>query len=137
MYIKGAALIHTLRQVVNDDEKFRQLLRDINLEFYHQTISSKQLEEFIIKKTQLDLNGFFDQYLRTTMIPMVQIRVKQNKLEYRFKKVVDGFNIPVRFFIDEQEVWLKPEKEWKSHELTNTQAPIEIDQNFYITLEKK
>ncbi len=36
MYFKGASLVHTIRQIINDDEKFRVLLRSLNKDFYHQ-----------------------------------------------------------------------------------------------------
>jgi len=98
MYSKGAAMIHTLRQIMDDDEKFRGLLRAINKEYFHQTISSAQLENYIMETTGLELSGFFDQYLRSTKIPEFQYKIKNGKLKYRFKNIVDGFEIPVRVY---------------------------------------
>ena len=63
MYWKGAAMIHTLRQVINNDEKFRDLLRGINKTFFHQNLTSEQLENYIMRANVLDLKGFFKQYL--------------------------------------------------------------------------
>lgn len=137
MYIKGAAMIHTLRQVINDDKKFRAMLRNMNKTFYHQTVSSEQIENYIMDQTGLELSGFFDQYLRTTDVPMIQFKIKNGKLRYRFKNTVDGFQIPVKFHIDKKEVWLQPTDEWQNYKLGKQMANISIDDNFYITSEAK
>ena len=137
MYIKGAAMIHTLRQIINDDEKFRTILRDLNKEFYHQTLSSAELEAFLIDKTGLSLRGFFDQYLRETKIPAVQIKIKKGKFYYRFRHAVRNFSIPVKFIINDQEVWLQPAKKWNTYPLADSNVSISIDENFYLRTERK
>ena len=134
MYIKGAAMIHTLRQVINDDDQFRALLRGINKEYFHRTISSRQLENYIMEQTGLELKGFFDQYLRSTKIPMFQYKIKNGTLSYRFKNIVNDFKIPVRTFIDGKEVWLSPTKKWQKHSLIKKEAEFSLDDNFYINV---
>ena len=47
MYYKGANTLHTLRQLIEDDELWRSILRGLNHDFRHQTVSSKQVEEYI------------------------------------------------------------------------------------------
>ena len=137
MYIKGAAMIHTLRQVINDDAKFRELLRNINHNFFHRTLSSEQLENFIIKETGLDLSGFFDQYLRTTKIPLVQYQVKNGIVKYRYRNTVSHFNIPVRFYMGEEEIFLKPTPEWQEFQLPSKESTLRIDDNYYIYFQPK
>ncbi len=132
MYIKGAAMIHTLRQIMDDDEKFRGLLRAINKEYFHQTISSAQLENYIMETTGLELSGFFDQYLRSIKIPEFQYKIKNDKLKYRFKNIVDGFKIPVRAYINDEVVWLHPTKKRQSYDLKTEGVKIRLDDNFYI-----
>lgn len=132
MYIKGAAMIHTLRQIINDDGQFRDLLRAVNKKYYHQTISSEQLENFIMEQTDLELKGFFDQYLRSTKIPILQYKIKNGKLSYRFKNVVDGFEIPVKIFVDGNEVWLTPTKKWQHYNHLEEINNFVLDDNFYI-----
>ncbi|MCA0931613.1 M1 family metallopeptidase [Lutimonas saemankumensis] len=136
MYPKGAAMIHTLRQVIGDDEKFRSLLRDINKDFYHQTLSSKQLENYIMDKTSLELEGFFDQYLNTVKVPLLQCKIKNGEMSYRFKNTVDNFNIPVKMIIDKKEIWIRPGKEWQKQVLPNPDSKVSMDPNFYIDFEK-
>ncbi|MDN3643815.1 M1 family metallopeptidase [Lutimonas halocynthiae] len=134
MYIKGAAMIHTLRQIINDDEQFRALLRAINKEYFHQTVSSQQLENYIMEQTGLELKGFFDQYLRSTKIPLFQHKIKNGTLSYRFKNIVNDFKIPVRTFIDGKEVWLNPTKKWQKYPLIKKEVKFSLDDNFYINV---
>ena len=62
MYYKGANMLHTIRQVINDDEKFRQILRGLNKDFYHQTVTTKQIEDYINLKSGIDFSSVFNQY---------------------------------------------------------------------------
>lgn len=137
MYSKGAAMIHTLRQVINDDDKFRELLRGMNKTFYHQTLSSEQLENYIMEQTSLDLKGFFDQYLRTIKVPEIKYKIKNGVFSYCYKNTVKEFNIPVRFFVDKKEVWLNPSDTWQKFTLPAVDSEIRIDENFYINFSKK
>jgi aminopeptidase N len=71
MYFKGANILHTLRQWINDDEQWRFILRKMNLTFYHQTVDTQQIEDFISRESGLGLDPFFNQYLRTVDIPLL------------------------------------------------------------------
>ncbi|MEX0884433.1 MAG: M1 family metallopeptidase, partial [Cyclobacteriaceae bacterium] len=106
MYFKGANILHTLRQWINDDEKWRSILRGMNREFYHQTVSTQQIEDFISKESGLNLASFFDQYLRTTQIPLFQFQWVGKELKYRWSKVVPGFNMPIKIHQNKASIWL-------------------------------
>ncbi|HEX8607467.1 MAG TPA: M1 family metallopeptidase, partial [Pedobacter sp.] len=96
MYYKGANIIHTIRALMNNDEKFRYMLRGLNKQFYHQTVTTNQIEQYIRKATGLELTGFFDQYLRNTAIPVLEYNIKSpGKLSYRWKTDVANFNMPL------------------------------------------
>lgn len=134
MYYKGANMLHTLRQVVNNDEKWRSILRGMNQEFYHQTVTSRQVEGYLSRHIGRDLSAFFDQYLRTIMIPRLEYRFKGKKLEYRWANCVEGFDMPVKVFINEKEHWLEPVSGgWKEMKAGSTIRSFEPDRNFYIT----
>src|SRR5690606_3634634 len=62
MYYKGSNLVHMIRQMINDDEKFKSITRDLNKTFYHQTVTSSEIEKFIIEKSGIDFSKIFDQY---------------------------------------------------------------------------
>ncbi|WP_297792204.1 M1 family metallopeptidase [uncultured Eudoraea sp.] len=133
MYYKGANMLHTLRQLLEDDEKWRQILRGLNEKFYHQTVTTEQIENYLSEKTEIDLTAFFNQYLRTTQIPVLEYSLNKGTLKYRYKNVVKDFDMPVRIFVNNAERWLFPRVDWKT-ETFETKDPIEVrfDQNFYI-----
>jgi len=112
------------------------LLVDMNREFFHKTISSRQVEEFIASETGLDLEPFFEQYLRTTKIPRFQYRIQGDKLTYRFKNVVEGFHIPLRVFIDDKEQWIHPNEQWQELSTGSDIQSVLVDPNFYVRVAK-
>ncbi|TXK27722.1 M1 family metallopeptidase [Pontibacter qinzhouensis] len=132
MYPKGANMLHTLRQIVNDDEKWRGILRGLNKDFYHQTVTTQQIEDYLSQKTGRDLSNFFNQYLRDTRLPRLEYKLDGTKLQYRWTNTVNGFNMPVKVFVAGKEQWLQPTGNWQ--ELTGLKkgAKIVVDPNFYI-----
>lgn len=133
MYYKGANMIHTLRQLVNDDQLFKKLLRGMNKEFYHQTITTQQMESFINRTTDRDLTPFFNQYLRTTQIPILEYFIQNNLLTYRWTNTVKDFNMPVKLAGSGK--WIFPTIEWKKEKIEDKDLKkFEIDRNFYITI---
>jgi len=136
MYPKGANMLHTIRQVINDDEKWRQILRGLNKDFYHQTVTTVQIENYISEKSGIDLSKIFDQYLRTIKIPVFEYEMEDgNVIKYRYTNVIDGFAMPIRVFVDEEELWLHPSAEWKTEAAKPSAKTFKVDPNFYV--EKK
>jgi aminopeptidase N len=136
MYNKGGNMLHTLRQILNDDEKWRTILRGLNSTFYHQTVTTKQIEDYLSKNVGLDLATFFDQYLRDIRIPTFEYKFKNNTLSYRWTNCVPGFNIPVKVTLNGKEQWLKPQKEWTNLPQNARDLKVEVDKDFYVELLK-
>lgn len=113
MYFKGSNLLHTLREIINDDEKWRTILRGLNTTFYHQTVTTKQIEEYISNQVGLNLTSFFDQYLRDHRIPILEYKVENGVISYKWSDVIDSFEMPVDVTIDENEMRLMPTTKWK------------------------
>lgn len=135
VYFKGANMIHTLRQWINDDVVFRDLMREMNQTFYHQTVDTKDIEKFWAEQSKLNLSAFFDQYLRTTQLPVLEYYFEGNQLNYRWNSVVDGFEMPIK--IENSSLWLKPSIEWKSQVMEEfNPANFKVDRNFYIQTKK-
>ena len=132
MYPKGGNMLHTLRQIVNDDEKWRGILRGLNSTFYHQTVTTKQIEDYLSQQVGIDLNPFFNQYLRDTRIPTLEYFFKEGKLGYRWTNCVPGFNMPVKVTLDGTEKSLNPTTEWNRIEAKMETPKLEIDKNFYV-----
>jgi aminopeptidase N len=133
MYPKGANMLHTLRQLVEDDTLWRSILRGLNETFYHQTVTTQQIESYLSEKTDKDLSAFFDQYLRTAWVPNLEYRWNGNILEYRYQDIVPGFDMPIRVFADEEVQWIFPAAAWKQTAFQNKPVNFEVDPNFYIT----
>lgn len=134
MYYKGANMLHTLRQLVEDDDKWREILRGLNTEFYHQTVTTKQIEDYISQQTDKDLIAFFNQYLRTTKIPVLEYKIENGQLNYRYTDVVDGFDMPIEVEIDGKHEWIFPNSEWKTKPISTEE--FTVDKDFYIYSKK-
>ncbi|SHG76738.1 Peptidase family M1 [Flavobacterium fluvii] len=132
LYNKGANMLHTLRQIVNDDEKWRTTLRGLNSTFYHQTVTTKQIEDYLSQAVGLDLKPFFDQYLRDTRIPALEYKFKDNNLSYRWTNCVPGFNMSLKVTLNGKEQWLKPQAEWTNLHQTAKDLKVEVDKDFYV-----
>ena len=129
MYDKGSNILHTLRQIANDDEKWRQVLRGLNREFYHQTVTTTQVENYISKKMKMDLKPFFDQYLRDFRIPVLEHYMDNEKLFFKWNNVIDGFNMPLKIILKSGNKIIYPTKQWKSIEIKDS---FKIDNNYYV-----
>ncbi|CAM2900586.1 Peptidase family M1 [Flavobacterium succinicans] len=133
MYYKGANMLHTLRQVVNNDEKWREILRGLNATFYHQTVTTQQIESYLSEKIGRDLTPVFNQYLRDTRIPTLEYFFKNNQLGYRWANSVANFNLPIKVFLNGTAQILEPNNEWKMLPLGTTEKPtLEVDNNYYV-----
>ena len=132
MYYKGANMLHSIRQVINDDEKFRQILRGLNKDFYHQTVTTKQIEDYINQKSAIDFSSVFNQYLRTTKIPVLEYSQKGNELKFRYTNVVENFKLPLRINGNQE---ITPTEKWQTVKLKSANA-VEFDGNYYVEFRK-
>ena len=130
IYTKGANVLHTLRQIANDDEKWRMILRGLNKKFYHQTVESKQIEDYISLNIGFDLSTFFNQYLRDIRIPNFEYRIEDGVLTYRWVNVIEKFTMPLEIEVLEKKIILYPETTKKSIKI-NTDK-IKINRNYYV-----
>ena len=137
MYYKGANMLHTIRNIIDDDEKWRAILRGLNKEFYHQTVTTAQIENYMIKKSGWNLQPIFDQYLRTKDIPKLVLETDKKCLKYRFTDVVDGFEMPIKITVDGKETWITPTTALKKQKFRKPIQKVEVDRNFYINLDVK
>lgn len=136
MYPKGANLLHSIRHSLNNDVLFRSILRGLNSRFYHQTVTSAQVEQYISAQTKFNYGKVFDQYLRTTQIPTLEYSFKEGKLSYRYVNCVDGFNLPLVLKKDNQVLKLYPNTQMQTKILSPAEqalvTPDAIEKMFYI-----
>ncbi|MGH7578284.1 MAG: M1 family metallopeptidase [Longimicrobiales bacterium] len=134
MYPKGGNILHTIRQVVNDDEKWRAILRGVNETFWHRTVTGAQIESYISEQAGVDLSKVFDQYLRTTQIPMLEYGIENDMLHYRWANVVPGFDMPIEVALAAGETTvIRPTEAWQTMPL-NLASPVEfaVDEDYYV-----
>ena len=116
MYFKGALFIHTLRSVVNDDPKWFKLQRDLYDEFKYTNSFTEEIVAFVNKQLGRDLTPVFDQYLRRTDLPMLELTFndQEKAVYYRWNAVERGFAMPIR--VGDPAKWqtVEPTADWKS-----------------------
>ena len=132
MYPKGANMLHTLRQLIEDDELWREILRGLNSEFYHQVVTTEQIENYLSQETEKGLQAFFNQYLRDTRIPVLEYTLNKKTLKFRWVDIVEEFDMPIVINAGDQEIWIFPSAEWSEIKFKEKTNDIEIDPNFYV-----
>jgi aminopeptidase N len=125
MYYKGANMLHTLRQLIKDDEKWRQLLRGLN-----KTVTTKDIEDFVSTFSGLNLTAFFNQYLRDIRIPTLEYSIQKNKLSYQWTNVVESFEMPIEIEVNGKTQWLYPTTVLQKTKIDASE--ISIDRDYYI-----
>ncbi len=136
MYYKGGNMLHTIRQLIDDDDKWRGILRGLNKTFYHQTVTTKQIEHYITTKGETDCSQIFNQYLRDSRVPTLEYYFRDNFLFYRWNNCIQTFNMPVKVALEKQEKWLKPETVWKKERLSSEKKELLINPDFYVASNK-
>ncbi|WP_311182309.1 M1 family metallopeptidase [Hymenobacter volaticus] len=96
MYPKGGNLLNMTRTLINDDEKWRQILRGLNKTFYHQTVNGTQVINYINQQSGQDFTKMFEQYLHHPNIPTLEVRFDKGEALGRWVADVPGFTMPVR-----------------------------------------
>lgn len=135
MYYKGANLVHLIRQLIGNDEKFRAILRGLNKTFYHQTVSTQQVEGYISKQSGLNLQKVFDQYLRHASIPVLEFQISKGLLKYRWKTAVHNFNMPVKVTLRPGGFSLiRPSDSWQTIAISSSidRKSFRADPDYYI-----
>lgn len=107
-------MLHMIRQIVGDSA-FRGMLRGLQKTFYHQTVTTSQIEDYMSQYAHRDLSKIFEQYLRTTKIPVLSYQSSGDLISYRWGNCVKGFNMPVKVFVGGQpEKWITPTDDWQT-----------------------
>jgi aminopeptidase N len=138
MYYKASNMLHTIRKVINNDEKFRQILRGLNKTFWHQTVTTQQIESYIIKQSGINFQKTFDQYLRTVQVPQLEFYLSKNgkTVYYRWANCIKGFDLPL--VINNKRISIGTS--WKSSKITSSEAKAwdstAIEKQYYISVKK-
>ena len=143
MYPKGGNMIHAIRHSIANDTVFRAIIRGLNKTFYHQTVTAKQIENYISKKSGYDYSKVFYQYLHTVQIPNFEFYFDKDKnsVTYRWTNCVKGFDLPLALENKDAHIKVNPSESWKTTKLSNKQASLfntdAIIDMYYITAAEK
>jgi len=134
MYYKGANLLNTLRSIYNDDVLWWKTLKDYTETYKHQIINTKTVETFFDEAIDLDLQPIFDQYLKHSHLPELQLKKEGKKVLYRWKTDVKNFKMPVDVFIQGKEIRLPATNDWHkiNFQIKNIEDIKVKEESFYI-----
>lgn len=132
MYYKVGTMLHMIRQIINNDELWRGILRGIQTDFRHSIVTGEQIQAYINDRSGVDFSRMFEQYVTTTMVPVLAYSIENGQLRYRWENVVDGFSMPVEVFVGEEHRWLHPTEMWQSTTVPSGVQSIEVDADYYV-----
>jgi len=136
MYYKGGNLLNMVRTIINDDEKWRNILRGLNKTFYHQTVTYDQIVNYISEQAGTNLSPVFDQYLHYKNIPILEFTTREGKTLCKWTNAdAKGFNMPVRVRVKGGDYkFITPTTRYSPVNLEGaTKDNIEVDTfNYYI-----
>jgi aminopeptidase N len=131
MYNKGAGLLHHIREMINNDSLFKNILVGLNTDFRHQTVTSSEVESYFIKKTALPLQPVFDQYLRTTKIPTLEYAQQGQTLRIRLQNCNESFSMPIRVGKGNN-LTVMATTAWQSIEVPSGISIKDVSDNYYL-----
>ena len=129
MYYRGSNFLHTLRAVVANDSLWREMLLWLNREFYHQTVGTQALVEYMKERLELEVAPLVAQYLMDTRLPVLEYGFRDGQLRYRYAQVRSDFAMPIDVKVEilseeagessvVSEIRLIPTKRWQSLDLS-------------------
>ena len=134
MYPKGGNMLHTIRQLVDDDAKWRSILRGLNETFRHDVVTGAQVREYMSRESGLDLDPIFRQYLETVDVPTLEVEIDDGRLRHRWVDVVPGFVMPVEVRTSADRcVTIRPTAEWQSASVAGLDPDaFGVDRDYYV-----
>lgn len=127
MYFKGALFLHTLRSIVDDDQKWWKTMKAFTKEFKYQNIWTTDVLNFFNAKLDANLKPIFDQYLNYSAIPSFQYAIKNGVLRYRWRADASGFTMPIKIGIGESEKWIYPSLDWQEENISADSITVRDD----------
>ena len=140
MYPKPSNMLHAIRHGLDNDELFRKILRGLNSTFYHKTVTTQQVENYISEKAGFDYSKVFDQYLRTIQVPEFDFHfsIGKKKVFYRYSNCVKGFNLPLTLKNSAAKIKIIPSGQWQTLSLKGSEAELfeksAIEKMYYVTV---
>jgi aminopeptidase N len=131
MYFKGALFINTLRSIVDDDKRWWKLIREYYNEFRYRDILTEDVVAFFNRRTGRTLTPVFNQYLRRTDLPVLELTFDEGSVSYRWKADEPGFAMPVKVGRKGRWQTIQPTREWQSMKTEIAKADFEVATELY------
>ncbi len=132
MYYKGANLLHMVRTIINDDEKWRSILTGLNETFGKKTTTTEEVIAYINKKSGINFTKVFDQYLRFKDIPVLEFRQKGSAIEYHWLANVKGFDMQIQLDDEKDREIIHPTREWKTLKTSTPLKNLKVKRDYYV-----
>ncbi len=139
MYPKGALMLNTLRHVINNDELWWKIILKYSETFRHKIIDTETVISFFNQESGMDLTSIFNQYLRYTTIPVMNLKIEKNKLYCSWTASEENFKMPVDIKINGEEIRLNPSNKWSKTKIKiKSLNDVEVLNNeFYVLTNKQ
>jgi len=137
MYYKGGNMLHTIRTVINDDAKWRDILRGLQHTFRAKVVTGAEVQQYMSAQAGIDLSTIFTQYLTTTVIPTLEWRVEGDGIAVRWADAVPGFRLPVTLTAGGKSAQVLPSAEWTRVALgVGANGALRVDENLYVRVRR-
>jgi aminopeptidase N len=136
-YFKGTLMINTLRSVIDNDPEWFKLIHDFYQHFKYQNILTEDVVAYFNQQTGMNLTPFFNQYLRHTAIPTLELKFDAGTVSYRWKVDEAGFAMPVKVGVAGQWLTIRPTEEWQTMKTPLTKESFAVATDlYYINVDK-
>ncbi len=139
-YFKGALFLNTLRSVINDDPRWFKLIHNFYQHFKYQNIMTEDVVRYFNQQTGMNLTPIFNQYLRHTAIPALELKFNatDGAVSYRWKVDEPGFAMPVR--VGKKDHWqiIQATTNWQTMKTPLSKDQFDVDTDlYYVNVDKQ
>ena len=132
-YFKGALFLNTLRSVIDDDKRWWMLIKNVYQHFRYQSIMTEEMIDYFNRQTGRNLTPIFNQYLRHTAIPKLELKFDDaaGTVSYRWQVDEPGFEMPVRVGTPDSWQIIQPTTEWKTMKTSLKKDAFQVATDLY------
>lgn len=130
-YFKGALFLNTLRSIVDDDKRWWALLHDFYQHFKYQNIMTEDVVAYFNRKTRRNLTPIFDQYLRHTSLPLLELKFTAGAVSYKWKADEPAFAMPVSVGTKDHWQIIQPTTQWQTMKTPLTKDEFQVATDLY------
>jgi len=132
MYYKGANLLHTIRTLINNDQKWRAILMGLNASFGKKTTNTLSIINYINKQSGFNFTKIFDQYLRFAALPLLELRQENGKIACRWQAEVKNFDMPIQFEGNDKVYY--PSNEWQILPISKPLSSVKLNRDYFVNV---